>query len=618
MNVHKRSTALAGIGIALIAFLAFNALIQPLLRGVRLDVTEDGLYTLSPGARQILQSLDEPIKLDFYYTEEAGREAPAVHTHAQRVREFLGEIAEISGGKLEVRFLDPEPYSEAEDAARAAGLARVVADSAGGTITCGLAGRNSVDREETIPFFDPQKESFLEYDVLRLVQALAVTQLPKIALISGAPMEAQFDPMNPGRPAPSWFILEQLRQIFEVETVAPDAVALPEGTSVLLLAHPQGLAEPLLRAIDAWALGGGSILALLDPWCEAAPSAGGQSNPFGGPQQGGPSSSDLGPLLAAWGVEWRGDQFVADRKAAMRVPTRGDGRGSGAVEFLAYHQVLAENDAFAADDPLTQGLEILLLGVPGSFRSAEGATTRLVPLLRSSTDSSTMPTSRLEFLPDPGELLREFVPLGKENMLAARLEGTLKSAYPEEGAEPATGQAGGIVLIGDADFLADRFWVDTRPMQMGMSPIAMTDNGSFVLNVIEGLAGSGELMSLRSRGKHTRPFSRVEELRKEADARYLAEEAALQAKISGAESRIRELQGQGGGDVILTPEIETELDRLNEEVLAARKELRAVEYNLRKDIDGLGRGVMLLNVVGTPLAVALLVLAYTYFRNRKR
>lgn len=616
--MHKKSTALAGIGVALIAFLAFNALIQPLLRGARLDVTEDGLYTLSPGAREILQNIDEPIRLDLYYTEETGREAPAVHTHAQRVREFLEEISQIAGGKLELRFLDPEPYSEAEDAARAAGLARVVADSAGGTITFGLAGRNAVDREETIPFFDPQKESFLEYDVLRLVQSLAAAERPKVALISGAPMEGSFDPMNPGRPAPSWFILEQLRQIFEVESVQPDATALPEGTSVLFLAHPKGLTDGLLRAIDAYALAGGSILALLDPWCEAAPSSDGAANPFGGPQQGGPSRSDLGPLLAAWGVEWRNDQFIADRKAAMRVPTRGDGRGSGSVEFLAYHQVLAENGVFATDDPLTQGLEILLLGVPGSFRSAEGATTRLLPLLRSSAEAAAMPTSRLEFLPDPGELLKEFVPDGREHLLAARLEGTLKSAFPEEGAEPATGAAGGIVLVGDADFLADRFWVDTRPMQLGMAPIAMTDNGSFLLNVIEGLSGSGELMSLRSRGKHTRPFSRVEELRKDAEARYLAEEAALQAKISGAESRIRELQGQGGGDVIFTPEIESELDRLNEEVLAARKELRAVEYNLRKDIDGLGREVMLLNVVGTPLAVALLVLAYTYFRNRKR
>ncbi|MDA1259452.1 MAG: Gldg family protein, partial [Planctomycetota bacterium] len=525
---------------------------------------------------------------------------------------------EVSAGKLELRFLDPEPYSEAEDAARASGLARVVADQAGGTITFGLIGRNSVDREETIPFLDPQTDSFLEYDVMRMVQSLAAAKRPKIAMVSGAPMEGEFDPMNPGRQAPSWFIVTQLRQIFEVESVLANASALPEDTAVLFLAHPRNLSEELLRAIDAYALAGGSILALIDPWCEAAPSSEAQMSSFGGPQQGGPSSSDLGPLLAAWGVSWEAKEFVADRKAAMRVPTRSDGRGSGSVEFLAYHQVLAENEVFAKDDPLTQGLEILLLGVPGSFRSAEGATTRLIPLLRSTDDSAVMPTSKLEFMPDPGELLREFVPSGGARVLAARLEGTLQSAFPDEGGVTASGPAGGIVLVGDLDFLADRFWVDTRPMQLGMAPVAMTDNGSFILNVIEGLSGSGELMSLRSRGKHTRPFSRVEELRKEAEERYLEEESALQAKISGAEQRIRELQGQGGGDVILTPEIESELDSLNDEVLSARKELRAVEYNLRKDIDGLGREVMLLNVVGTPLLVALLVLGWTYFRNRKR
>lgn len=616
--MHKKSTALAGIGIALIAFLAFNALVQSLLRGARLDVTEDGLYSLSPGARQILESLDEPITLELYYSEETGRQAPSVHTHAQRVREFLAEITQISAGKLTLRELDPEPYSEAEDAARAAGLARVVADQAGGTITFGLIGRNSVDREEVLRFLDPQNESFLEYDVMRMVQSLAATQRPKIALISGAPMDGGFDPSNPGRPAPSWFILTQLRQLFEVESVPLDASALPENTSVLLLAHPMGLSEELLRAIDGYALGGGSILLLMDPWCEAAPSSEGQMNSFGGPQQGGPSSSDLGPLLAAWGVQWNGKSFLADRKAAMRVPTRNDGRGSGTVEFLAYHQVLAENGAFAADDPLTQGLEILLLGAPGYFASAEGASTRLLPLLSSSEDAAPMPTSKLEFMPDPGELLREFVPQGGRRLLAARLEGLLQSAYPGEGGVTPSGEAGGIVLIADADFLADRFWVDTRPMQLGMAPMAMTDNGSFVLNVIEGLAGSGELMSLRSRGKHTRPFSRVEELRKEAEEHYLEEETLLQTKISDAEQRIRELQGQGGGDMIMTPEIESELDRLNDEVLAARKELRAVEYNLRKDIDGLGREVMLLNVVGTPLLVALLVLGWTFYRNRKR
>ncbi len=616
--MHKKSTALAGIGVALIAFLAFNALLRPLMTGARLDVTEDGLYTLSPGAREILRSLDEPVRLDLYYTEETGRQAPAVHTHAQRVREFLQELAQVSGGKLELRFLDPEPFSEAEDAARAAGLASVVADQSGGTITFGLVGTNAVDRSEVIRFLDPQTESFLEYDVMRLVQALAATKQPKVALIAGVPIEGNQDPMNPGRPAQGWFILEQLRQLFDVEVIGPGAESLPADVSVLVLAHPKALSEGMLRSIDAYALGGGSILALMDPWCESDPTAGGEPNPFGGPQQGGPASSDLGPLLAAWGVEWNPKEFVGDRGAAMRVPARRDGRGPQTVDFIAYHQVLAEKGGFATEDPLTQGLEVLLLGVPGSFHSAPGATTRLTPLLHSTADSALMPTSKLQFMPDPEAMLREFVPSGGEQLLAARLQGTLHSAFPEEGAEPATGEAGGIVLVGDADFLADQFWVDTRPMQFGMAPVAMTDNGSFMMNVIEGLSGSDALMSLRSRGKHTRPFSRVEELRKAAEESYLAEENALQQTITAAEQRIRELRGQGGGEVLLTPEIESELGRLQEEVLAARKQLRAVEFNLRKDIDGLGREVMLLNVVFTPIGVALLVLAWTFYRNRKR
>lgn len=615
--MDKKSTALTGIGIALVGFLAFNALAERALRGARLDVTEDRLYTLSPGAREILAGLQEPLRLDFYYTEETGRRVPMIHTYAQHVREFLDEIAALSGGKLQVRDLNPEPYSEAEDAARAAGLTNLRADESGGSITLGLIGSNSVDHQETIKFLDPQKESFLEYDVLRLVQALGTAAKPKIALLSGLPMEARFDPSNPTRPSQGWLILDMLRQVFDVETVQPDAAALPEGVNVLFIAHPKGLAEPLLRAIDAYAVGGGNLLVLLDPWCESDPTGGGQQNPFA-PQQGSPTYSDLGPLLAAWGVDFKHENFAADRGAAVRVPTRGDGRGPQSVEYVAYQQVSAEKGQFAADDPLVQGLDAVLLAVPGTLESAPGASTRLVPLLRTTKDSMLMPTSKLEFMPDPAGLLREFAPEQRERVLAARLEGTLKSAFPDAEGKTREGPAGGVVLIADADFLADPFWVDARYVPMGRPPVAVMDNGFLVQNVLEALAGSDALMSLRGRGKHTRPFERVEELRREADDRYLKEQEALQAEISASEQEINRLQGEGGGDMILTPEVEQELARLEGQILEARKKLRAVEYNLRKDIDGLGRDVMLLNTAGVPLAVALLVLGWTFYRNRKR
>jgi ABC-type uncharacterized transport system involved in gliding motility auxiliary subunit len=615
--MNKKHTALAGFGVAIAGFLAINALARPALVGVRLDITEDSLYTLSPGAREILRQIGEPVRLELYYTEETGRAVPQVHTYAQRVKEFLAEIAAVAGESLEIRIVNPEPFSEEEDAARAAGLSRISADQAGGSITFGLIGSNSVDREEVIAFLDPQTEAFLEYDVMRLLQGLSNAEKPKVALVSGVPMEPRFDPANPGRPSQGWLILDLMKQLFDLETVQPAAETLPEGTDVLMLAHPKGLSEGLLKAIDAYALGGGDMLILLDPYCESDPSGGGgQQNPFM-PQQGSPAYSDLGPLLAAWGVNWSHEEFVGDEKAAVQVPTR-DGRGPPSVKYIAYQRVTTDNGQIAEDDPLTLGLESVLFAVPGRLASAEGATTRLVPLLRSTKEAALIPTSRLEFGPDPEGLLRAFVPDQREHVIAARLEGTLKSAYPAEDGSVREGQAGGVVLIADADFLADPFWVDARFVPMGRPPMAVMDNGSLVLNALETLGGNPALMGLRGRGTHTRPFVRVEELRGVADERYRAEQEALQAEISASEAEIVRLQGEGGGDLILTPEVEAELGRLDEEILGARKELRAVEYNLRKDIDGLGRDVMLLNVIGVPLGAALLVLGWTLHRNRKR
>jgi ABC-type uncharacterized transport system involved in gliding motility auxiliary subunit len=612
--MDKKSTALTGIGIAIVAFLAVNALAQPLLRGARLDVTQDRLYTLSDGARAILKSVEDPVTLDLYYTEETGRRVPMVHTYSQRVREFLQEISGLAGGKLKVRFIDPQPFSEQEDAARAAGLSNLMADESGGSVTFGLVGTNAVDRQEVIAFLDPQTESFLEYDVMRMILALATGEKSKIALVSALPLEGRYNPQNPSQPPSNWLILDLMRQLFEVEMVSADATALPEGTDVLFLAHSKGLSEGLLRAIDAYALGGGNMLILLDPQCESDPS-GAAASQFEPPPA---SYSDIGPLAAAWGLNWTHELFLGDRETGIYMPSGGS-RGGQRVQFIFYHQVSTEHGQIATDDPLMVSLEAILLAVPGVLETLPEAKTRLVPLLHSTKDAMLIETSRLEFLPDPGELLKEFVPDQREHVMAARLEGTLTSAFPGEDGVAAEGPAGGIVLVSDADFLADRFWVDARFVSMGRPPMPVMDNGSFVLNVLEALAGSKELMSLRGRGTHTRPFARVEELRRVADERYLAEQEALQAQISASEGRLQDLLGQGAdGELILTPEIEQEVEALNGQIFDARKQLRAVQFNLRRDIDGLGREVTLLNVAGVPLAVALLVLGWTFLRNRKR
>ncbi len=608
--MDKKSSALTGTGLSLLTLIGASLVLSLGLRGCRLDMTAEGLYTLSSGTEEIVSNLEESIQLDLYWSESAGAGIPQIHTYAQRVREFLQELVQMSDGKLELNILDPEPFSEAEDAATSHRLASLQVDGAGTSLTLGLVGTNSVDETEIIAFFDPSKEAFLEYDVTRLIHTLGATNKPKVGLLSSLAISASFD-QQAGQMIPAWQIVSQMQQQFEVEMIQPDATELPSDLQVLMLLHPKALTEEMLKAIDAYAIGGGNILAFIDPHCESDPAARPAGNPYA--QQAPPAAvpSDLGPLLAAWGVEWDSTQFIGDRKWAQRV--RGGGT-LGTTDFIAWLGMTAEG--LDADSPITGTLDQLNLATVGSFQSAEGATTTLRPLIQSSDQAAPLATAQMAMLRDPATLLQGFTPSGETYTLAAQLRGTLKSAYAEE-----TGEAGGIFLVGDADLLADRNWI----MEETMGPISLgwrmiADNGSFALNALETLAGSQALMSLRGRGNAQRPFDLVNQIRQQAEEKYLQREQELQAQIQESQMRINELQREKSGDsmMILSPEQEKELASFQDKMVSARTELREVRHGLSKDIEKLGNRLMLWNVAGTPLLVAALALIWTLRRNTRR
>jgi ABC-type uncharacterized transport system involved in gliding motility auxiliary subunit len=608
--MDKKSTALTGTGLSLLTLIGASLVLSLGLRGCRLDMTAEGLYTLSSGTEEIVSNLDETIQLDLYWSESAGSGIPQIHTYAQRVREFLQELVQMSGGKLELNILDPEPFSEAEDAATSHRLASLQVDGAGTSLTLGLVGTNSVDETESIPFFDPSKEAFLEYDITRMIHTLGATNKPKVGLLSSLAISASFDQQT-GQMVPAWQIVSQMQQQFEVEMIQPDATELPSGLQVLMLLHPKGFNEDMLKAIDAYAVDGGNILAFIDPHCESDPAARPAGNPYAQQAPPSPVPSDLGPLLTAWGVDWDSTQFIGDRQWAQRV--RGGGT-LGTTDFIAWLGMTA--DGLDADSPITGTLDQLNLATVGSFHSAEGATTKLQPLIQSSDQAAPLATAQMTSLRDPATLLQGFAPTGEAYTLAAQLSGTLKSAYSEK-----TGEAGGIFLVGDADLLADGNWI----MEETMGPISLgwrmlADNGSFALNALETLAGSQALMSLRGRGNAQRPFDLVIEIRQQAEEKYLLREQELQAQIQESQMRINELQREKSGEsmMILSPEQEKELASFQDKMVSARTELREVRHGLSKDIEKLGNRLMLWNVAGTPLLVAALALIWTLRRNTRR
>ena len=258
----------AGLLLIAVAFLAFNMLSALGLGNARLDLTEQKLYTISEGTERILGELDEPINLYFFYSDKAARDLPVLRNYAVRVEEMLKAYERAADGKIKLHIVDPEPFSEDEDKAAGFGLQAVPANQSGEQIYFGLAGTNAVDDKQIIPFFPLDQEEFLEYQLSQLVQGLAKPERPVIGLLSGLQLNGGFD-MMARQPTAPWMVMEEVRQLFKIDSLKAGIDKIPDEVSVLLLVHPKSLPEATLYAIDQFVLRGGKLLVFVDPLAEA-------------------------------------------------------------------------------------------------------------------------------------------------------------------------------------------------------------------------------------------------------------------------------------------------------------------------------------------------------------
>jgi ABC-type uncharacterized transport system involved in gliding motility auxiliary subunit len=592
-----------------------------LLRGARVDLTENRLYTIAPGTERLLAGLDEPIHLRYFWSSRAASQYPQLKAYGTRVREFLEELAARSGGNLRLTVIDPEPFSEEEDLAAEFGISSLPVGGPGSPpLYFGLAGTNALDGRVAIPVFDPAKESFLEYDVAKLVYELSTPSKPVVGWLSTLPMSGGFDPMT-GQGRDPWVVYAQAQQLFAMRTLEPTLTRVDDDVQVLVVVHPKDLPAAAQFAIDQFALRGGHLIVFVDPIAEQDPAGAGQ---FGG--LGADRGSSLPALFEAWGVDFDRNQVLGDLRYGLVVANRaGDApvRHIGIVGFDA--------DGLADGDVVSSGLGSVNVATAGILAAREGATTTFEPLLQSSAEAGALPVDRFAALMDPGTLLEGFRPTGTRYAVAARVTGPVRTAFPDgppEGAALPQGATAlaesakplNLIVVADTDILTDFLWVDTRPIfgQPALRPFA--GNGDFVWNALDNLAGSENLVSVRGRATYSRPFDRVEALRREAEGRFRAKEQELEAELRATEQQLTELEqarGDGGG-ALLTPEQEQALVRFQEEKLRIRKELRAVRLGLDQEIRALGGRMKLLNIVVAPAIFALLALAIAGWRRRRQ
>ncbi|MEP6549180.1 MAG: Gldg family protein [Gammaproteobacteria bacterium] len=595
------------------------------LRGLRLDLTQNRLYTLSPGTQQVLTDLKEPINLYFYFSREAAaKQAPLMLPYATRVREFLEELAARSGGKIHLRIVDPQPFSDEEDRAGEFGLQSLQAGG-GDALYFGLAGTNSTDGRTAIPSFQADREEFLEYDVAKLINDLGTQKKPVVGLMSSLPLQGQFNPMT-GQMGETWPIVTQLQDLFTLRTLTADVDHIDKDVDVLMLVHPKRLQPKTLYAIDQFVMRGGRILLFVDPNSGADTAGQDPSNPLGGAMAD--HSSDLKPLLEAWGVDYDATKIIGDLERGLEVRTSMQAPPVRHIGILGLTRGEMNHK-----DVVSASLEKINLATAGFLTARAGAKTHFEPLLQSSTSAAPIPASRFTALTDPATLRDGFKPTGIRYALAARVSGPLQSAFPQ-GAPPDQKPAVGppvahlaksivpanIVIIADTDLLMDYMWVQVRELLGQRVAQAFANNGDLVANILDNLSGSSALISVRGRATFSRPFERVEALRRQADDRLRGKALELQAELQQTEVKLAELQSKRNdqSSLALSPEQEAELKRFVAEKARVRKQLRETQRGLDVDINRLNTRLKILNIAVAPLLVALAGVIILSLRRRRR
>jgi ABC-type uncharacterized transport system involved in gliding motility auxiliary subunit len=619
-----------GVAVMFIIVLAVN-LIAGAFKG-RLDLTKEKAFTLSAGTRAILAKLDSPVEVRFYWSQSESRVPSQFKTYAKRVEDLLSEFKQASHGNLEIKKLDPQPDSEAEDSANLDGVEGQPVES-GEKIYLGLA--ISLDPQKVaLPFLSPQRDRLLEYDLARAISQVLSTNKPVIGIMTALPIFGQA--MNPmmmrmGQQGQEpWVFVSELKKDYDVRQLQPDVEKIDDDIKVLMVIHPKDLKDTTQYAIDQFVMRGGKLIACLDPMSLSDVN---RQNPMM-PMPGG--GSNLDKLLKAWGISFDNTKVAADMSFARKLVTRGS-----QAEIIP--TVLFVTDTgISKDDVVASQIDEILLPFPGVFTGTPVAGLKETVLLRTTKKSQLVEPFMAQM--SPAKIVDDFKASDTSYALAVRLEGKFKTAFPEGKPESKaedkdkdkdkkdekpedkakdtlkeTKADNAVLLIGDTDWLSDQFSVQVANF-FGQK-IIQPRNGNLALtqNIVEQFAGDQNLIGVRSRGTINRPFTLVKEMQAQAQARFQAEISKLQKEADEANQKLSELQGkkEAGQRFVLSKEQQEELEKFKQKRAEANKKLKRVRRELAQDIESLELRTKVINIGGIPLLVAAIGIALAIVRVQK-
>ncbi|MEO8376615.1 MAG: GldG family protein [Candidatus Sumerlaeota bacterium] len=629
--MSKKLVGTTGLIIVVVLLLAINMVSDVSLRGAKADLTDGKIYTLTQGTHNILKALDEPIKLRFYFSEKLVNNNPGLSDYGKHVRELLEEYQQISGGKVNLEIFDPEPFSDAEEKAVRAGLTgRPISMTE--RVYFGLEGVNSTDGKQTIAFFEPDKEEFLEYDITSLIYNLAHPEKKKLTVISALPIDGSINQMarmmgQQDEGSEPWYIYTQLQQLYNVTKIDASAKELPKETDVLLVVHPKDISAELKYGIDQYVLHGGKAIIFVDPLAEMDKGTPNPNNPMQAMMQ--PKGSDLPELFKQWGIALETGKILADKKNAVTV-TAGSQNRPDLVPYVLYQSI--EDDGINKKEYATSQLQTINVGMTGVLKKLDDAKTEITPILQSSEQTELLDASAGQMFPDPRKLLTDFKvdSDNKRRMIGARITGKVSTAFPDgpQGGKKADNHIAesespiDVVVFADTDMLADRFWVQVQRMFGQQLARQISNNADMLVNFIDFYGGSKDLIGIRGRAKFQRPFTRIQKMEDEARDRSSVKVKELQEKLDGAEKKLQELQSkkpaEGSSRLTMSSEEQAEIEKFKVEQIETSRALRQEQHSLRDDIEKLGVKLKFINMGLIPLLVGIFAVGLGAFKGRRR
>lgn len=629
----------SGIGVAAMFLILLAVGVILSAAKVRVDLTAEKLYTLSDGTKTILKKIDTPVVIRYYCTQSENDMPVMLKTYAKRVEDLLAEYRQASGGRIEIQKYDPQPDSDAEDSAKLDGVEGQSLSSGavlnlGEKVYLGLAVA-CLDEKIALSFLDPSREKLLEYDLTRAIARVINPQKQNIGIMSALPIMGQMNPMmmqmGQGQQEP-WVFVSELKRDFNVKKIEMTADKIDDDIQVLVLVHPSGITDKAQYALDQFVLRGGKLLAFLDPL-----SVVDSRNQMGGMQammqRAASGGSNLDKLLKAWGVEFDVSKVIADRNYVTQL-RRGD-RPAPEPTWLSLN-----TEAIDSADPVTSQIDGLLLPFAGVFSGTPATGLKQSVLLKTSGNSQGVDKMMAQF---GGDTSKDFTPSGKEQPLAIRLTGKFKTAFPDgKPAEKADDKAdadkdkadtkaaqsdslkesktdGVVILVGDSDMLYDQFCVQVQNFfgQKLVSPF--NGNLNFVQNAVEQLMGDVALIGVRSRAVQNRPFTLVRKIQAQAEDAYRDRLKKLEQDLTEAQQKVNDLQRskEKNQRAILSKEQQDEIKKFQQKESAAKRDLKEVRKQLRRDIDALETKLKWVNIAGMPLLVTVAGISLAVLKRKK-